>query len=271
MNYTEIENNEALKAILENNFAEVSTELRKVLKTASKGERKGLLIFVPDAANQIHNIENQFVQYIVRSIYDNFQDMKNGIIFRMHFNEIFCGDFIKSIFRQLNSTVDNLENELAMVKEENKEDKEYSKNILKDMYLYSYTFKNRYTNNAFNVNNPISIPFYTAFNALKAKVKKEHSRVKDDKLEAFIDKDYTYREEYRNIEKNFLNSLPEYIELRSKIDESRKEHYRKEKEIESKIAEELSKLDYTSIKKCIQSMVDMFTGEIANRIIAGEI
>ena len=104
--------NELLKQILSSKFQYIAAALKNVTKVASKGNRKGLLIFKPTAANDIYNIEDKFVQYIVRSIYDQYKDLIGGVIFRVHMNEIFATDFIKDIFIELSPNIKRLYNEL---------------------------------------------------------------------------------------------------------------------------------------------------------------
>lgn len=74
----EIEEMPELKEVLQEKFSLVAIELQKVVKIASKGNRKGKVIFKTDACHLIAQIEDNFVQYIVRSIYDEFRDSVNG-------------------------------------------------------------------------------------------------------------------------------------------------------------------------------------------------
>lgn len=267
--------NEALEnsinTILNEKFAEVSKELKAILKVASKGERKGLMIFIPEAARKISHITDDFVRYVVRSIYDNYADAKNGIIWRMHFNELFNGDFIKSIFRQLNEKVDNLENEYKELRESNLNNAELETLRNTKYHKYDMLYRKNYSDNVFNINNEVSKPFFEAYRALKAKVKAEHPRVPDDKINAYIKKTYEYNRQFEQITKDFLNTFPEYVSIENRIDAIHKEGWKKEKELSDKIKAELETENYTVIKKCIQKLVDNFCNLISNSIITGTI
>jgi hypothetical protein len=269
--FTAIEENEQLKGILKVKFSEVAKELHNVMKVASKGQRKGLIIFKQDAPALIYAIEDKFVQYIVRSIFDNYSDKKNGIIWRMHCNEMFNADFVKSVFRKLSHEVDMLENEYEEMRKKHLHNEELSRLNNINTCNYSFFMLKRYKSNVFNLNNEKSPAFYDAYNALKSKVKKEHSRVPDDKMDAYIEKDYFYREEKENIEKAFLNSIPEYVTMKARISEIYDLQHKEEKELRERINIELEKLDYKAIQAGIKKMVEQFIEVVLNSIMTGTI
>jgi len=268
---TEIEENEELKDILSIKFAEVAKELKNVMKIASKGQRKGLLIFKTDAAKLIYAIEDKFVQYIVRSIFDSYTDIRNGMLWRMHINEMFNMDFVKSIFRKLSPLVDSLETQYKAMRDEHIHNTRISS--INDILHKKYDFflSERRINNVFNIENCLSAPFYVKYNALKAKVKAEHSRVPDDKMDAYIEKDYFYRQERETIEKEHSESFQEYNDLKVARDDIYETQRIKERDLKAKIDIELESLNYNKIKRALQGMVDNFVKVIVNSITNGTI
>jgi len=269
--FAAIEDNEQLKGILSIKFSEVAKELQNVMKVASKGSRKGLLIFKQDAPGLIYGIQDKFVQYIVRSIFDNYSDKKNGIIWRMHCNEIFGGDFVKSVFRKLSPALDKLENEYEIMRKNHIHNEELRKLNDINTYNYSYFIMKRYISNVFNPKNEKSKEFYTEYDKLKAKVKREHPRVQDEKMDKYIENNYYYNQEKQVIEEAFLESLPEYVENKRKINEIYDIQREKERELKGRIDIELEKLDYKSIQASIKKMVEQFIEVVLNSIMSGTI
>lgn len=261
---------EKINVVLQSKFSLVSSSLKSVLKIASKGPRKGKLIFTQDAPNKIHAIDDTFVRFVVRSIYDNYSDAKNGVIWRIHMNELFSGDFIKGIMFQLYPEINELNNKLEAMKKENSENQEKKElyNIKWNKFDKIYS---RNLENVFNPNNEQSKPFYTAYNALKAKVKAEHPRVPDDKMYAYIEKTYEYRNQFDTIVKEFLNSIPEYVSVTNKLNALTDEHWKNESDLSDLINEKLKALDYTNIRKNIEKVVNNFCTLISNSLIAGTI
>lgn len=259
---------ERLKGLLQGKFSMIGMKLRELLRPASKGSRKGLMIFVPGAANLIGDINDDFVKYIVRSVYDNFNDIVKGVIFRIHFNELFSGDFIMSIMRELNAKVD----ELTLKKKEIRDRyfREWSKLCSeKDRFDFMIYVRRRVKDNVFNL--PISKPFWDRLDEFKRKIKVEHPRVPDDKMDAYIEKSYSYRGEQEKIVKEFLQTIPEYVDLEKRI----KEHFDSEgnenRTIQNAINEELKQLEFDKIKPVLVKMIDNFTGIIARSIAVGNL
>lgn len=259
-----------LRQILGVKFAQVANELKKVMRPAIRGQRKGLLIFKPHAAREIYDIKDEFIKYVVRSVYDNYADLKNGVFWRIHMNELFSGDFVKSVIRQLNKNVDDLENEYEKLKKTNLDNSEMQQLREKER-KYNLIFRKNNPDNVFNSANEQSKPFYESYRQLKEKVKREHPRVPDDKMYRFIQNDYNYRQDFQKIEKEFKNTFPEYVKLESKIQEIYEEGWAEERKLSDKIKEELSKINYESIRKPLEKMIMHFTGTIAKSIYNGSL
>lgn len=257
---------EDIKIILNEKFSCVAEELTKVMKTASKGNRKGKLIFKPDAARLIYSIEDKFVQYIVRAIYDNFNDSKNGT-FHIHCNELFNGDFVKVVFRKLNSFIDRLENEWENMREKHIHNEELSNihNIIHQRY--ELFLSERRPLNVFNVNNEASKPFYDKYNEMKRNVKSLHPRVPDDKMDSYIEKDYTFRQERTKLEKDHISAFPEYNRLVSRMNEIYDIQRTNENVLDAKLKEEYAKMDYKKISGSMQKMIDQFIGIVVNTLL----
>jgi esterase/lipase len=54
--FNTLEYAESIKKVLSEDFEQISKELKSVMKVASKGRRKGFLIFKPEAARIIYRI-----------------------------------------------------------------------------------------------------------------------------------------------------------------------------------------------------------------------
>jgi hypothetical protein len=267
----EVEDNTEIKEILQEKFTEVAKELQNVMKIASKGERKGKLIFKPDAASSIYNIKDKFIQYVVRSIYDNYSDIRNGILWRMHCNEMFNHDFIKVIFRKLNPFIDQLETEYTNMRENHISNSELSG--LNDLIHKKYEFflSERRNQNVFNASNPFSVPFFEKYNAFKKQVKTMHPRVPDEKMDAYIEKDYTFRQEKAKIEKEHVQTFTEYNEAKNRIEEIYNIQRNNETVLSERMKEEYAKMDYKKIAGALQKMIDQFINVIVNSIMNGSI
>ena len=98
-----------LKEILNVKFSEIGKQIKELTRPASKGKRKGLLIFVPDAARKIYAIEDEFVKYVVRDTYDHYRDITRGVLWQVHMNWLFGSDFVMHIVKQLSSDVNRLQ------------------------------------------------------------------------------------------------------------------------------------------------------------------
>lgn len=255
-----------IKIILNEKFSCVAEELTKVMKPASKGARKGKLIFKPDAARCIYTIEDKFVQYIVRAIYDHFQDCRNGT-FHIHCNELFNGDFIKVIFRKLNSFIDKLETERENMREKHLHNEELS-NIHNTIHQkYELFLSERRPLNVFNLSNEASKPFHHKYNELKRNVKALHPRVPDDKMDAYIEKDYAFRQERTKLEKEHVSTFSEYIQLENRKNEIYDIQRNNETVLDARLKEEYAKMDYKKISGSMQKMIDQFIGIIVNTLL----
>lgn len=268
INFSTIQNekNSKLNILLENKFSLIAKYFIFLLKKASKGKRKGLLIFKPEAPSLINQIDDKFIQYILRSIYDNYNDSINGIIWRIHMNELFNFDFIKGIFCSLNPTIDNL------YKEYDKIDNLYKKELIKlheqsDIYCEYMTRSS--IQNVFRKDNLKSEPFWKEFNKFKESILKNHPRIK--KLKRYIDNDYSLRNKFNDIVERHKKRFPEYIEINNKISEMIKDKMRKEEIINEKIKNEMKKENYILIEKEIKEIVQNFINIITIKIINGSI
>lgn len=258
-----------LKEILGTKFAQVAKELKRLLRPASRGDRKGMPIFVSGAAREIADLDDEFVRYIVRSIYDNYSDIKHGVLWRIHLNELFTGDFVKSVIRQLNKNVDDLEIQYEEMKKQHRDNPEMSQLHEFERNKYNAIFRKNNPDNVFNSANEQSKPFFEAYRQLKEKVKREHLRVPDEKMYRFIQNDYSYRQEFQKLEKDFLNTFPEYVQLEKRKDEIYNEQWSKERKLDEKIKEELNKINYGAIRKPLEKMIMHFTSMIAHSIHSG--
>lgn len=254
---------ENIKTILTEKFSIIAAELQKVMKIASKGERKGKLIFKPEASRLIYSIDDKFVQYVVRAIYDHFNDIRNGT-YHMHCNELFNGDFVKVVFRKLNSFIDKLETEYTRMREDHLHNTELS-TIHDTLHKkYELFLSERRNLNVFNTSNPFSKPFFDKYNQLKKNVKFLHPRVPDDKMDAYIEKDYSFRIERTKLENEHLKTFQEYNNLVSRRDEIYEIQRNNENVLSIKMKEEYAKMDYSKISRAIQKMVDQFIGVVVN-------
>lgn len=255
-----------LKALLQTKFKTIEATLKELLRPASKGSRKGQLIFVPDAARKIYDIEDAFVQYIIRSIYDNFNDIRHGILFRMHMNEIFSSGFMLEIMKELNEKIRIMEGK-------KKELKEFYSNksiaVGGELDKFDTHYRKRIPDNIFN--KPESQPFYDKVKEFKAKVKAEHPRVPDETFWKYVRNDYSYSKEHDQIKEDFLKTIPEYVELKEK----RNDIWDKEREdikiMDEQIKEELQKLNYDQIRKVITAMVEFFIKKVSHAVYKNEL
>jgi len=264
---TNLEFVDNLKILLNQKFSEIGKQLKQLLKPASKGKRKDLLIFVPDAARKIYQINDEFTQYIIRSIYDNYNDITNGIIFRMHMNELFASDFITNLTKELNVKIKDLFDKKEQVRTEFKE--RWSV-LCDENEKYSYSkYSRRLSDNVFNL--PISKPFYETIREFKAKVKKEHPRVPDDKVWKYIDNDYSYRQERDKIVEEFLNTIPERVDLEKRIAKHFEDERVQTKAISDAIEKEIKELEFDKMKPIIRKMIDQFIAVISYKIVKGDL
>lgn len=252
-----------IKVILNEKFSIISEELKKIMHPASKGDRKGFLIFNTDAARYIYTIQDKFIQYIVRAIYDNFNDTKNGT-FHIHCNELFNGDFVKVIFRKLNPDIDKLEVAREKMRNEHIHNQELSTIHNTIHQKYELFLSERRPFNVFNINNEASKAFYLKYNELKNNVLKLHPRVRE--LDKYIENDYTLRQERTKLEKEHVSSFPEYNQLESRKNEIYDIQRNNEKVLDSKLKEEYAKMDFSKINKSMQKMVDQFIGIVVNTL-----
>lgn len=250
-----------LSGLLQGKFKAIETVLKSLLRPALRGPRKGELIFPSDSANKIYAIEDEFVKYVVRAIYDNYSDIRNGYAFRMHVNELFSGDFVYGLMIQLNERI-------KVMQEKIKEVKEFYMNqriaLQDDERKFDPIWRKNIPDNVFN--DPES-DYRKNVRELKAKVKQAHPRVPDDKLFAYIKNDYDYRKEYDKIKEEFLMSFPEYVDIKNERQRLWDEEMKDVKIMKDQIDEELKKVDYENVKKVINAMVDFFIGKISKEIM----
>lgn len=258
------ENNEfteRLKGLLQVKFKAIETALKSILRPALRGPRKGQLIFPSDSANKIYEIKDEFVKYIVRSIYDNDSDMRNGVIWRMHMNELFSGDFIYGLMIQLNEKI-------KVMQEKIKEVEEFYMNQRTALYDDERKFEPIYRKNIpDNVFNDPESDYLKNVRELKAKVKQAHPRVPDDKLFAYIKNSYDYRGELEKIKEDFLMSFPEYVDIKNEKQRLWDDEIKDVKIMKDQIDEELKKVDYENVKKVINAMVQFFIKKISHEIM----
>jgi hypothetical protein len=253
-----------IKVILNEKFSIISEELKKIMHPAIKGNRKGFLTFNTDAAKCIYSINDKFAQYIVRAIYDNFNDSKNGT-FYIHCNELFNNDFVKVIFRKMNPDIDKLELTREIMRSEHLNNQELSTINNTIHKKYELFLSERRPFNVFNVNNEASKPFYLKYNEMKNNVLKIHPRVRE--LAKYIENDYTLRQERTKLEKEHASSFPEYNKLESRKTEIYDIQRTNENTLDSKLKEEYAKMDFSKINKSMQKMVDQFVIIVVNTLI----
>ena len=257
-----------LKNILKEKFKLVETELKTLLRPAARGERKGMLIFPAGSANKIYDIQDEFVKYIVRSIYDNYDDIRKGYLFKIHMNQLFGGDFMMNVVEQINEKVGIMQQKKRELRELYKR---YWSVICEEGNKFEShpLYRNKDKNNVFNL--PQGQPFWDALKQFKAKVKQEHPRVPDDKMMRYIDNDYNYRKELEDIKENFLKTFPEYIEHKEKVTKHFADEHADTKIMDDQIKEELTSVNYDEIRKTITALIDAFVQHIAVKIIANDI
>ena len=250
-----------LSGLLQGKFKAIETVLKSLLRPALRGPRKGELIFPSDSANKIHEIEDKFVKYVVRAIYDNYSDIRNGVIWRIHMNELFSGDFIYGLMIQLNERIKVMQEKIEEVKKFYRD--KFSK-LMDEERKFDNVYRKSIPDNVFNDKES---DFWKNVRELKIKVKNEHPRVPDDKLFAYIRNDWNYRKEYDKIKEDFLMSFPEYVEIQNEIKKNFDDERSDIKIMQDQIDEELQKVDYKNIKTVINSMLEFFIRKISYKII----
>lgn len=262
--------NENLISILKIKFVEISNILKECLKVASKGNRKDLLIFKPESCHIINKIEDKFVKYIVRSIYDNYKDIVNSC-YHMHMNELFCNGVLESIFHEINPKLKDLHLQIESLNKNYYSNPEVHNLHRIESGNYKFYMKKHYTSNVFNPKNPLSSTFYVEYNKFLDRIKTKHKRVQIDKLDSFIDKHYDYSKEKDLICENFVKTIPEYMNIQNRLNEIRTLHNQQEKELKAKYDSELSGMDFKKYNKPLSKLIDQFTSIITNSIINGAI
>jgi len=250
-----------LSGLLQGKFKAIETVLKSLLRPALRGPRKGELIFPSDSANKIHEIEDKFVKYVVRAIYDNYSDIRNGVIWRIHMNELFSGDFIYGLMIQLNERIKVMQEKIEEVKKFYRD--KFSK-LMDEERKFDNVYRKSIPDNVFNDKES---DFWKNVRELKIRVKNEHPRVPDDKLFAYIRNDWNYRKEYDKIKEDFLMSFPEYVEIQNEIKKNFDDERSDIKIMQDQIDEELQKVDYKNIKTVINSMLEFFIRKISYKII----
>jgi len=264
-----------LKQLLNIKFAEVGKHIRELTRPASKGQRKGLLIFVPGAANKIYQIDDEFVKFIVRDIYDHYRDITRGISWQVHMNWLFGGDIMMELMKELNPTIKHLYNEKERMKKEASDESMKTFDARNKYYIFSLLqLKN--PRSFFHPSNPITKPLWEKLQPVLDKIKKEHPRVQEDKILDFLDNNrgydiYKIKEEVKKTINDFLETLPEYKKLEDEHTKLRDKESELAKQFDAKIQEEVSKVNYPVLKKEIDTMVSKFVQMIANSIVTGTI
>jgi len=252
-----------LRGLLQVKFKEIESVLKSLLRPAIKGPRKGQLIFPSDSANKIYDIKDEFIQYVVRAIYDNYSDIRNGVMWRMHYNyhKMFSGDFVYGLMTQLNEKIQAMQEKIDEVKDFYKKQR-YA--LQDDEHKFSTYYRRSIADNVFNDKES---DYWKNVRELKAKVKREHPRVPDDKLSAYISKTYSYNQEANQIKDDFLKSFPEYVDIQNERQKLWDDESRDVKIMKDQINEELKKVDYENVKKVINAMIRFFIEEISKKII----
>lgn len=252
-----------LSGLLQGKFKAIETVLKSLLRPALRGPRKGELIFPSDSANKIYAIEDEFVKYVVRAIYDNYSDIRNGVMWRMHYNyhKMFSGDFVYGLMTQLNEKIQAMQEKIDEVKDFYKKQR-YA--LQDDEHKFSTYYRRSIADNVFNDKES---DYWKNVRELKAKVKREHPRVPDDKLSAYISKTYSYNQEANQIKDDFLKSFPEYVDIQNERQKLWDDESRDVKIMKDQINEELKKVDYENVKKVINAMIRFFIEEISKKII----
>lgn len=254
--------NDRLAMILQEKFALVATQLQPLLKRATKGNRKDKLIFRPEAANITWQIEDKFIQYIVRAIYDNYNDQIKKRSWVIRCNEWFNGSFVIGIFRQLDPITDDLYKQLEAANKLNKE--EINRLRIKEDLYTDYCWK-RNLDNVFRKDNPDGIPFWNDYYSFKKRVMSEHPRIQ--KFKKYVDEHYNLKQEYDRIVKDHQERFPEYKAIREQLSILNQEQWDKTGEVREKIQQHMKEESYTIIEKQLKSMVKEFIQLITNSII----
>lgn len=261
--------NEQLVSVLSEKFEDISKVLKSVTKIASKGHRKGLLIFTPEAPSTINALKDKFVKYVTRYIFDEYKDYTGGVLWRMHLNFLFNDDICKEIFARVNPTIDELQKQLVELSIYRYNEVQIVETYNTREAKYNYYRRNIHKNNVFTITNPLSKPFYDAREIMFKRVKEEHPRVPD--VLKYVEKDYNLSKEYDKLKEEFLKTFNEYNELNTKIDNHYKLCSDKEKEIRGKIQQEMDSEGLTQVKKDIVKLVDQYCKIVASKIISGKI
>lgn len=254
--------NDRLAVILQEKFSLVAAQLQPLLKRATKGNRKDKLIFRPEAANLTWKIEDKFIQYVVRAIYDNYNDQIKKVRWIMHCNEWLKGSFIRGIFCKLDPTIDNLYHQLEAA------EKLHSGEIhsLHDQEeIYDPSYWKRSKENVFRRDNPKSEPFWDEYHTFKEKVMTEHPRIQ--RFRKYVDDHYNLRQEYERIVKDHQERFPEHKNIQDKKSELYQEQWDKTGRVKIEIEKHMMNENYTMIEKQLKIMVNDFIQLIANSII----
>lgn len=182
---------------------------------------------------------------------------------------MFNGDFVKYVFRKMNPFIDQLEIEYKAMRERHIHNSELSalNNLIHEKY--QIFLSERRNQNVFNASNPYSEPFFVKYNELKKQVKALHPRVPDDKMDAYIEKDYTFREEKAKIEKEHCSTFSEYYETKARIDEIYDIQHHNEKVLRERLDSEYKAMDYKKISSALRKMVDHFVSVVVTSLLQG--
>ena len=265
--------NERLKSLLQSKFAQVGKYIKELTRPASKGQRKGLLIFKPEAPRLIDQIDDKFIRFIVRDIYDHYRDITTGTIWQIHTNWLFSGDIIMELMKELNPKIKQLHDEKKKIRDE--ADKinmsSYDRRSKYDVYdLVKLNNPKSY----FHISNPETKPLWDKLTPYLETIKKQHPRIPQGDVLRYVENNrgydaYKYKEEIRKIIKDFLQTIPEYKQLEDEYDNIRNKEREFVSNIDNKIKEEVTKVNYPELKKQIEAMINNFVKTISSAIVNG--
>jgi hypothetical protein len=266
---------ERLHSLLKEKFSIVGKYIKEFTKPASKGQRKGLLIFKPEAASLISQIKDEFVRYIVRDIYDHYRDITRGVLWQMHMNWLFGGDIMMELMKEINPSIKELHDLRKQIRDEAFAERTKSFDARNKYSIYGMVQLNN-PRSFFHPNNPETKPLWDKLNPFLDKIKKEHPRVAADKILSFIDNNkgydiYKIKQEMKKIIQEFLNTIPEYTKLEDAQEKISNKENELIKDIDTKIKQEIEKVNYTTLKKDITAMVNNFVKAISNAIVKGDL
>jgi len=132
-------------------------------------------------------------------------------------------------------------------------------------------YMERNPKNVFRRDNPISEPYWNDFDKFVADIRVKHPRVPERTLMRFIDDNYDYRLQLRDMKQKFLDSLPEYQEAQKEWKRLEVEEKEKMGVLDAQIKQELGNVNYEVLKKQITPIVEAFVKKISQAMVTGDL